>query len=331
MTLDGPTPQLARRAAQKRDGAWGRTLTWSPKVFLPLTNLCRNTCDYCAFRKAPGQDETMLPQHVEATLQAGVVAGCTEALFCLGDTPESVFPHYRRQLAELGHASTVDYLVAAGQRAVALGLHPHTNAGILSSADMLRLMEVNVSLGLMLETVSERLSGPGGPHAAAPDKHPRVRLKMLEEAGHLGIPFTTGVLVGIGETEDELIDTVVAIRDLHRRHGHIQEVIVQPFRAHPGTRMEGAPEPDDDQLLRAIALARLILDEDVSVQSPPNLAGLQVLLDGGCNDLGGISPVTPDFINVDHAWPHIAALEGEARALGFTMQRRLPVYGREAG
>ncbi|MCP4806322.1 MAG: 7,8-didemethyl-8-hydroxy-5-deazariboflavin synthase CofG [Proteobacteria bacterium] len=300
-------------------------------MFLPLTNLCRNRCDYCAFRQRPGQDHTMLPDEVEATLQAGRDAGCTEALFCLGDTPESMFPHYRAQLDELGHESTVDYLVAAGRRAVELGLQPHTNAGILSSSDMIRLMEVNVSLGLMLETTSERLAERGGPHAAAPDKNPAVRLRMLEEAGHLGIPFTTGVLVGIGETEPELIETLVAIRELSRRHGNIQEVIVQPFRAHAGTRMADWPEPDDQVLLRAIALARLILDDDVSIQSPPNLAGLEVLLDGGCNDLGGISPVTPDFINLEHAWPHIAGLEAEAEALGFRMERRLPVYGRVAG
>lgn len=273
----------------------------------------------------------MLPAEIEATLVAGRDAGCTEALFCLGDTPESVFPHYRRQLAALGHETTVDYLVAAGRRARELGLHPHTNAGILSASDMIRLMEVNVSLGLMLETVSERLGGPGMPHAAAPDKRPEVRLRMLDDAGHLGIPFTTGVLIGIGETEDELVDTLVAIRDLHRRHGHIQEVIIQPFRAHTGTRMASAPEPGDAELLRALALARELLDDAISLQSPPNLAPLDVLLDGGCNDLGGISPVTPDFINADHPWPHIEGLRRDAAARGFTLTRRLPVYGRSAG
>jgi len=314
------TPALARRARQRRDRAWGRVLTWSPKVFLPLTNLCRNACDYCAFRKAPGQDHTMLPAEVDAVLAEGARSGCTEALFCIGDTPEAVFPHYRRQLDELGHDDTTEFLYASALRARAHGLHAHTNAGLLSAEAMIRLAEVNASLGLMLETTAELPV-----HRAAPDKSPSVRVRMLEEAGQLGIPFTTGLLVGIGETEADRVESLCLIRDIHRRFGHIMEVIVQPFRAHAGTPMAQHPEPDDETLTRAIALARLILDEEISVQSPPNLASVRLLVEAGVNDLGGISPVTPDFINADHPWPHVDALEGAVE--GFELRRRLPLYG----
>ena len=262
----------------------------------------------------------MLPAEVTAVLAQGAEAGCTEALFCIGDTPESAFPHYRRQLDERGHSSTVEFLYAAGLEARAMGLLPHTNAGILSSEAMVRLMEVNVSLGLMLESTRSDLDA----HLAAPDKQPSVRVRMLEEAGRLGIPFTTGVLVGIGETEEDRVEGYRLIRDLHRRHGHIMEVIVQPFRAHAGTPMANHPEPDDDTLVRSIALARLILDAEISVQSPPNLAPLRLLTDAGVNDLGGISPITPDFINADHPWPHVEHLRSEA--VGFELQRRLPIY-----
>jgi FO synthase len=330
---DAPAADLAdlcEAAATLRDRVWGRVVTFSPKVFLPLTNLCRNHCDYCSFRRSPGDagEWTMTPAEVDDGLGRAEAAGCAEALFCLGDKPEGAFGAYRRTLASFGHTSTVDYLVAAGRAALARGLLPHTNAGLLSEADMERLKEVNVSLGLMLENVSDRLCEPGKPHHRAPDKRPDKRLAMLDAAGRLRVPFTTGLLVGIGETPRERVETLLAIRRAHRAHGHVQEVIVQNFRAHPGAPMRDAAEPDDAALAHAIALARLVLDAGVSVQAPPNLSpdGVGLLLGAGVNDLGGISPVTPDYINARHAWPHLDALATECEIRGFTLRPRLPVY-----
>jgi FO synthase len=324
------TEDLMAAAAQRRDAAWGRVATFSPKVFLPLTNLCRNVCDYCSFRRSPSQDGawTMRPDEVEDWLVRARDQGCVEALFCLGDTPEAVFPSYRAMLAGWGHASTVDYLVWAGGRALELDLLPHTNAGILTGAEMARLEHVNASLGLMLESVSPRLCQKGMPHHRAPDKRPERRLAMLRAAGELRVPFTTGILIGIGETERERVESLLAIRDLHRRHGHIQEVIVQPFRVRPDIPMHDAPEPASPELTRAVALARLILDDDVSVQAPPNLspASTATLLASGLNDFGGISPVTPDYINPRHPWPHLDGLADACAGAGFQLAPRPPVY-----
>lgn len=319
---------LRAEAAARRDRAWGRRITYSPKVFLPVTNLCRNACDYCAFRRSPKDAgaRTMAPEEILATLDRARELGCVEALFCLGDTPETVFPSYRRQLEGWGFASTVEYLVWAAREALTRGLVPHTNAGILSREEMAALRPVNASLGLMLESTSERLCGRGMPHHRAPDKRPAARLAMTAAAGELGIAFTSGILVGIGETADERVETLVAIRDLHRRYGHVQEVIVQPFRPHPGTPMAQAAGCPDDELADTIALARLLLDDEVTVQAPPNLAPLALLLAAGVNDLGGISPMTPDYINREHAWPHLARLAEECAALGFELAPRLPVH-----
>jgi FO synthase len=315
-------------AAAKRDRRWGRRVTYSPKVFLPLTNLCRNVCDYCSFRRSPKDPgaHTMAPDEVAAQLDRARALGCVEALFCLGDRPEAVFPSYRAQLAAWGFASTVDYLVHACRMALERGLVPHTNAGVLTRDEMAALQPVNASLGLMLESTSERLCGKGLPHHRAPDKRPEVRLRMTADAGELGIPFTSGILIGIGETRRERIDTLLAIRRLHRRYRHVQEVIVQPFRAHPDTPMAGAPEPADAELVETIALARLLLDDDVTVQAPPNLAPVELLLAAGCNDLGGISPLTPDFINPEHAWPHLADLGRRCADAGYSLEPRLPVH-----
>jgi FO synthase len=321
---------LMEAAATARDRAWGRDVTFSPKVFLPLTNLCRNYCSYCSFRRSPGQpgEWTMSPAEVDEGLDRARQQGCIEALFCLGDTPETAFPSYRATLNERGFATTVDSLYAAGRAALDRGLLPHTNAGILSAADMERLKEVNVSLGLMLECVSERLCEPGMPHHRAPDKRPERRLGMIAEAGVLRIPFTTGILLGIGETRRERVESLLAIRKAHREHGHIQEVIVQSFRAHPGTAMRGATDPGDEDAAHAVALARLILDPEVSVQAPPNLSpgGIPLLLRAGINDLGGISPVTPDYINPRHPWPHLEALADSCARAGHRLRPRLPIY-----
>ena len=325
-----PLDELLTLAAARRDRRWGKRVTYSPKVFLPLTNLCRNRCDYCSFRRSPGEEGawTMTPDEIRSWLDRSRVQGCAEALFCLGDKPEKAFSAYRAELAVLGQSSTVDYLEWAAREALSRGLLPHTNAGLLTVEDMQRLKPVNVSLGLMLESASERLCEPGGPHHHAPDKRPHKRLAMIREAGELRIPFTTGILVGIGETQAERVEALWAIHELHRAHGHIQEVIVQSFRARPGIVMESAPEPSDHEVAHAIAMARLILDDDVGVQAPPNLnqESLRLLLRAGINDFGGISPVTPDSINPQHPWPHVEALAKDCASEGFALHPRLAVY-----
>jgi len=324
--------EIRAAARSARDSAFGRIVTYSPKVFLPLTNLCRNRCDYCSFRRSPGEDGewTMTPTEVEEQLSRARELGCAEALFCLGDKPEKAFPTYSRTLAALGHTSTVEYLHWGATVALDRALLPHTNAGLLTEGDMVRLKEVNVSLGLMLECSSARLCEPGMAHHRAPDKRPDRRLAMIETAGRLRIPFTTGILVGIGETCPERIESLLAIRRLHRAHRHIQEVIVQNFRAVPGVPMEHAPEPEQDDVTLAVALARLILDDDVSIQAPPNLnpAAAEALLASGLNDFGGISPLTPDYINPRHPWPQVDALGDACARVGFTLRPRASIYDR---
>ena len=343
---DRPTLDALMAAARaRRDGYWTRRVTFSPKVFLPLTNLCRNFCDYCSFRRSPGQagEWTMSPDQVRDWLDRAREQGCVEALFCLGDQPESVFDSYRLRLADWGHKSTVDYLHWAGQEALDRGLLPHTNAGVLSQADMARLKEVNVSLGLMLENVSPRLCDRGMPHHRAPDKRPERRLAMTKEAGELAIPFTSGLLLGIGETRLERIETLLAIRQLHREYDHIQEVIVQNYRVNPERSnlhfnrpgkarlaMADTPEPGDYDIAWTVAVARLILDDEVSVQAPPNLnpAATELLLDAGINDFGGVSPVSPDYINPGHPWPHLDRLAATCASKGYQLRPRPPIYRR---
>lgn len=323
---------LCRAAGARRDRLFGTTVTFSPKVFLPLTNLCRNRCSYCSFRKSSGDagEWTMTPEEVDAWCARAAAQGCSEALFCLGDKPERAFPAYRKTLSTFGQSSTVDYLHHAAQIALSHGLLPHTNAGLLADDEMARLREVNVSLGLMLESSSARLCEPGMAHHRAPDKRPHKRIAMIEGAGKLRIPFTTGILLGIGETAEERVESLLAIRALHRAHRHVQEVIVQNFRAVEGVPMAGAPEPDEAEITRSVALARLILDDDVSLQAPPNLnpAGAAALLAAGINDFGGISPVTPDYINPRHPWPHLDELHDTCSRAGFALRPRAPIYDR---
>jgi FO synthase len=324
------TDALLVAASARRDRVWGRTVTFSPKVFLPVTNLCRDRCTYCTFRKDPDDPDawTMQAAEVAAWSERGRRLGCVEALMCLGDKPEIAFASYRALLAEWGFASTAAYVERACEIALEQGLLPHTNAGILSRDEMARLRRVNVSLGLMLESVSPRLRGRGEVHQWAPDKEPSVRLRMLREAGELAIPFTTGLLIGIGETLAERVDTLLAIRDAHRLHGHVQEVIVQNFRAKPTIGRADAAEPDALDMARTIAVARLVLDDDVSVQAPPNLSpdDHALLLAAGLNDWGGMSPLTPDYVNPEAPWPHVHALGTTCAAAGYTLRPRLPIY-----
>jgi 7,8-didemethyl-8-hydroxy-5-deazariboflavin synthase CofG subunit len=327
---DDDLPQLLGAAGALRDRHKGRHVTYSRKVFLPITNLCRDRCSYCTFRKDPADPGawTMRRDEIRDWLRRAHAQGCKEALMCLGDTPESVFPAYRATLAELGHGSTVDYVYEACEMALDVGLLPHTNAGVLSTADMKRLRAVNVSLGLMLENVSPRLRARGMAHHHAPDKEPTRRLAMIADAGRLRIPFTTGILIGIGETPEERAETLFAIADLNHTHGHIQEVIVQNFRAKDGIPMADVPEPTAAEMARTVAVARLLLGGDMNVQAPPNLNpdDHRLLLRAGINDWGGISPVTQDYVNPEAAWPQIPALAATCRAEGFTLGERLAVY-----
>jgi FO synthase len=325
---------LVREAGSVRDRAYGRQLTFSPKVFLPLTNLCRNRCDYCSFRKSPGDPGawTMTQREVLDSVGRARDTGCAEALFCLGDKPEKAFSAYRTTLAERGMDSTVAYLEWGALRALDAGLLPHTNAGVLTQDELARLRACNVSMGLMLENISPRLCEKGMAHHRAPDKRPDVRMRMLEEAGQLEIPFTTGILIGIGETRRERVESLLAIRALHARYGHIQEVIVQNFVPKPEIAMADVAEQADLEMLHAVALARLILPVDVSLQAPPNLNARRTaqLLAAGLNDFGGISPVTPDYINPQQPWPHLLTLRDACRELGFELSPRLAIYERYA-
>jgi FO synthase len=321
---------LLSAAGHLRDGAKGRIVSYSKKVFIPLTHLCRDYCGYCTFRSdpVPGRSPYMSPDEVLAVAEAGARAGCKEALFSLGDQPERIFPEAREFLQRHGFGSTLDYLAAMTRLVLErTGLLPHSNPGVMAADDLARLRESNVSLGLMLESVSPRLRQKGAAHWRAPDKAPALRLRTIEEAGRQRIAFTTGILIGIGETLEERVDSLLAIKRLHDEYGHVQEVLIQPFRAKPDTRMAQSSEPSVWDLQRTLALARLILGE-MNVQSPPNLVSEDFprLLDGGINDWGGISPVTQDFINPEAAWPQIAILDQRTRDAGFELRERLAIY-----
>ena len=337
--IDGPPaalPDLLAEAAEMRDRGRGPRITFSKKVFVPLTTLCRDYCGYCAFRRDPGEPgaHTMTPDEVVALVQAGGRIGAKEALFSLGDKPEAAFAEHRDFLRRHGHRTTLSYLGAmCGLTLRESPLLPHANPGVMSERDLSMLREVTVSMGIMLETASERLLGPGMAHDRAPDKVPARRLRTIALAGKLQIPFTTGILIGIGETPRERVEALVAIRDLHERYGHIQEVIIQNFRAKGRIPMRDQPEPSLEDLLRAIAVARLVLGPDVNIQAPPNLsaAGWPRLLDAGLNDWGGVSPLTLDHINPERPWPLIADLRRHTAAAGFELRERLAVYPEYAG
>jgi FO synthase len=327
---DAELNSLLAAAAALRDEFKGRTVTYSRKVFLPITNLCRDRCGYCTFRKDPGDPDawTMSPSEIDAVLTRGGLKGCKEALMCLGDKPEAAFPVYRETLARFGHRSTAEYVARACAMAIGHGFLPHTNAGVLSRDEMTLLRPVNASLGLMLENISPRLSERGMPHFSAPDKHPGVRLRMMREAGELSIAFTTGILIGIGETRAERVDSLLAIQELHETYGHIQEVIIQNFRAKSGTRMAGCAEPEAMEIARTVATARVIFGGRMNIQVPPNLNPNEhvLMLCAGINDWGGISPVTRDYVNPEAAWPHVDALAETCRRAGFTLRERLAIY-----
>ena len=324
---DNDLPLLLEGAQTLRARYKSSIVSYSRKVFLPLTNLCRDYCGYCTFRRDPGQPgaQTMTPEDVLRVATEAERLGCTEALFSLGDKPEAVFPEIRRTLRELGYKSTLHYLESMCELVLReTKLIPHANPGLMSAEWLRRLRDVSPSVGLMLESTNANLAA----HAdRTPDKLPSKRLAVIEDAGKLRIPFTTGILIGIGEALADRIDSLFAIRELHDRFGHIQEVIIQNFRAKSGIPMAHHPEPSESDMLRTTAVARLIL-RDMNVQAPPNLSAPDYprLLDAGINDWGGISPLTPDFINPEAPWPHLRDLESRTRARGLRLVQRLPVY-----
>ncbi len=330
--LESPVADLMVRAAARRDAAHGARVTFSPKVFIPLTMLCRDKCGYCTFAKPPAHlvSPFLELDDVVAIARRGAELGCHEALFTLGEAPEARYPDAAAWLADRGYASTVDYLVAAaGAVLTETGLLPHANAGALTEDELVRLRAVSPSQGMMIETLAARLGEPGGPHAGAPDKTPERRLATLEAAGRAQVPFTTGILVGIGETRAERLEALLAIAAAHERHGHVQEVIVQNFLPKPATSMWRAPACDTDEFLWTIAAARLVLDPSIHLQAPPNLSepdDLAALVAAGIDDWGGVSPVTPDHVNPERPWPQLDVLRRATEAAGKTLAPRLTVY-----
>ncbi|MEM0954000.1 MAG: 5-amino-6-(D-ribitylamino)uracil--L-tyrosine 4-hydroxyphenyl transferase CofH [Pseudomonadota bacterium] len=327
------TARLAQIAAPLRDQGFGNVITYSPKVFIPLTHLCRDVCHYCTFAQTPRHiPQAYLPaDEVVKQVQQAAELGCKEALFTLGERPELRYRAAWEALAAMGFASTLAYLTHVAGRVLAeTGVLPHINAGCMDSHEMLALREVSASMGIMLESASDRLSEKGMPHYGSPDKVPARRLETLECAGRHRVPFTSGILIGIGETRRERIESLLALRDIHDRHGHLQEVIIQNFRAKAGTKMAASPEPDLDDLLWTIAVARVIFGPNMSIQAPPNLSPgvLPQIVAAGINDWGGVSPVTPDYVNPEAPWPHLQELARETAVAGKYLEQRLTIYPR---
>jgi 7,8-didemethyl-8-hydroxy-5-deazariboflavin synthase CofG subunit len=330
-TPDGRLPELLEAARAVREQGRGRRITFSAKVFVPLTTLCRDYCGYCTFRKDPGEPGayTLSPDEVLALVAAGERLGAKEALFSLGDKPETAFAEHRLFLRRMGVRTTLQYLRQVCAAVLEhSGLLPHANPGVMGERDLAALREVNVSMGIMLESTSLQLLGPGRAHDRAPDKIPARRLRTIDLAGKLRIPFTTGILIGIGETLADRVESLLAIRELSERHGHIQEVIVQNFRAKGAIPMRDWPEPGAGDLLRTVAVARLLLGPEANLQAPPNLSerGYGRLPDAGLNDWGGISPLTPDHINPERPWPALRELRRATEAAGCELRERLAVY-----
>ncbi len=326
------THEICAAAASIRDQAKGKTVTFSPKVFIPLTHLCRDFCGYCTFRKDPkqaGKDLFMTPEQVLDVAKAGAALGCTEALFTLGERPEQRYPEAREWLERRGFRTTVEYLTHVCRLVLEeTSMLPHANPGTMARREIEALQPFNPSMGMMLESTSEALYAEGGPHEFAPSKRPRVRLRTLELAGQLRVPFTTGILIGIGESRRDRIESLLAIGRLHAQFGHVQEVIIQNFRAKPDTAMGDFPDAETDEFLWTVAVARLILGPGANLQVPPNLSAenYQIYLDAGINDWGGVSPLTIDFVNPEAPWPALTELRAKTEAAGFQLRPRLPIY-----
>jgi 7,8-didemethyl-8-hydroxy-5-deazariboflavin synthase CofG subunit len=321
--------EIYRVAQILRNKNKGKTVTYSRKVFFNLVNLCRDTCSYCTYKSEPWQSKLsmMSKQDILNLTKIGKKYRCTEALFVTGERPEQKYQEARAWLKENGFGSTAEYLVHASEISLRGGLFPHTNAGNLTKSEMSDLKKTNVSLGLMLENSSERLSEDGMPHQFAPSKHPKARIRVLEDAGELGIPMTTGVLIGIGETPFEIIDSIYEIKKIHEKFGHIQEIILQNFQPKPDTKMKSFPSAEEVYFKNMVALTRTIMPK-MNIQIPPNLSPSSYadFLSVGINDWGGISPVTPDYVNPEFSWPSIETVEMNSSNAGFSLKARLPVY-----
>ncbi|MDH3306172.1 MAG: 7,8-didemethyl-8-hydroxy-5-deazariboflavin synthase CofG [Acidimicrobiia bacterium] len=329
LTGSMPSAPLFEEARRLRDEGKGRVVTYSRKVFIPLTTLCRDRCTYCTFAKPPGNGgEYLTPADVLAIARAGADHHCTEALFTLGDAPEDRFPAARKFLESQGVATTLEYVAAMTELVNReTSLFPHANPGVMSEAAIVSLRPSNPSMGLMLENISPRLMEPGMPHHECPDKDPAVRVATIEAAGRRSVPFTSGLLIGIGETPAEIVDSLFALERLADRWGHIQEVIIQNFRAKADTVMRRSAEPIPAYFGRVVALARWILGATMNIQVPPNLTErYEQYLDAGVNDWGGVSPLTIDWVNPEQPWPHLTELETRTKAAGFELKPRLPVY-----
>lgn len=329
------TAALAGLAAELRDQGFANIVTYSRKVFIPLTHLCRDVCHYCTFAQVPRKVQApyLSIDEVLETARHGARMGCKEALFTLGEKPELRYKAAREALAEMGFESTLDYLLHAAERVYQeTGMMPHLNPGTMTPQELRKLRHMSPSMGIMIESTSDRLCEKGMPHYGSPDKVPAVRLQTLADAGKAKIPFTTGILIGIGETRTERIESLLAIRDIHARYDHVQEIIIQNFRAKPETKMAEAPEPDLNELLWTIAVARIIFGPAMSVQAPPNLSPgvLEQIVNAGINDWGGVSPLTPDFVNPEAPWPHVDDLATQTRAAGKRLHERLTIYPRYA-
>jgi FO synthase len=328
---DDSLVDLCETAVRLRDLGKGKVVTFSPKVFIPLTRLCRDFCGYCTFRQEPASADKLYltPEEVLEVALAGQKLGCTEALFTLGERPEQRYPEAREWLQHRGYRTTLEYLADVCKLVLEeTSLLPHANPGTMSRRELEALQPYNSSMGLMLESTSERLYAAGGPHEFAPSKRPRVRLRTTQLAGELRIPFTSGILIGIGETRQERIDSLLAIRRLHQTYGHIQEVIVQNFRAKAGTPMYGELDAASSELLWTVAVTRILLGPEVNIQVPPNLSArdYHVYLSAGINDWGGVSPLTIDYVNPEAPWPRMVELRDRTQSLGFELRPRLPVY-----
>ncbi len=329
LSADVDATELLETAARLRDEGHGRTITYSRKVFVPVTTLCRDTCTYCTFVKPPGNGgEYLTPDDVLAIVRAGDEMHCTEALLTLGDRPEDKWPQAREFLDRHGASSTIEYVAMMSELIrEETGLFPHANPGVMTDEDMIRLRPTNVSMGMMLENISDRLTEPGMPHHNCPDKIPAVRVETIRAAARQKVPFTSGILVGIGETPAEVVDSLFALRDLQAEGGQIQEFIIQNFRAKQNTRMRNSPEPEIPYFIRVVAVARWILGAEANIQVPPNLTDdFEVYLAAGINDWGGVSPLTIDWVNPEAPWPHLEKLEQLTNDHGFELRPRLPVY-----
>ena len=322
---------LLRIATQLRDQQHGKVISFSKKVFIPLTKLCRDVCHYCTFSRESINNQScfMRPDEVLKLVQEGEKLGCKEALFTLGDKPEMRYQKCRKELQELGHESTIAYLAEISKMVLeSTSLLPHINAGVMSVPELAKLKEVSVSQGLMLESISNRLLKKGAAHYGSPDKIPEVRLEMIKQAGELNIPFTSGILIGIGENRIERVEALLALRELQEKYGHIQEIIIQNFKAKPGTPMQYHPEPELEEVLWTVAIARILFGPEMNIQTPPNLNAdhLEKILDAGINDWGGISPLTPDHVNPEAPWPELENLSEMMTSLGKCLTERLAIY-----